>query len=106
MLCYSEDSKKANWINSDRVIIVTDREKGINSAIEKELNDVAYVHCWNHLLSNIKQWLPKVCGTQSDRIALRAHVKDLLTSDSQEHYDSQFLKYSAQNHLYSTTNKI
>jgi len=70
-------------LNTKNIIIVTDREKGIVNAISKIFSDCTHFFCHNHLLQDIKHWLPKVGGLQSDKIGFKTNLENDLRKSSQ-----------------------
>ena len=75
-------------IDSEHVVMVTDREGGIVKAIRTIFNSLHLQFCWNHMQQDIKIWLKKTTGTPKDRISYVAYVKELLESSSEDFQSS------------------
>ena len=65
------------------LVIVTDREKAIEKAIHTQLPKWTHLHCWNHILSDVKFWVTKHNGTHDDRRVYINNILHILDSTSQ-----------------------
>ena len=54
---FAESLKQIPALKKATCPLVTDREKSIISAIQAEIPSVPLVHCWNHILRDIRFWL-------------------------------------------------
>ena len=54
---FAESVKQIPALKKATCPLVTDREKPIISAIQAEIPSIPLVHCWNHILRDIRFWL-------------------------------------------------
>ena len=74
--------------------LVTDKERAIVNAVKAEIDNVPVVHCWNHILQNIRLWL-KRHGAPSEDISVYSNdVFELFHSISKEQYEQQLVVVS------------
>ena len=84
--------------------LVTDREKSIISAIQAEIPSIPLVHCWNHILRDIRFWL-RQHGTPATDVSVylndasrlfhcsTKNVYDGLLSELRNTWDATFEQY-------------
>ena len=66
--------------------LVTDKEQSIVNAAQRELQNIALVHCWNHLFRDIRQWLHRQGAPAHDITVYSDDVSRLFHSTSEEEY--------------------
>ncbi len=79
-------SKKGFW--------VTDRELAIRNAIKKIVQPKYILKCWNHMTSNITEWVSKHNGKRLDQAFYVEQVKQILKSDTRNAADKLFEELS------------
>ena len=75
--------------NSSSTILVTDREKGILKSIKDNAPQANSLHCWNHLMTDIKYWLQKRKVSRKNIQEYRRNVKEILESSSLEDFQNK-----------------
>ena len=74
-------------LNSDHVVLVTDRESGIVKAINTAFSKVHHVFCWNHLLKDVEHWVRKHDGKHSDVTVYVNNILLLLQCPTEAKFD-------------------
>jgi len=66
--------------------LVTDKEKAIINAIKQQLPSVSLVHCWNHILRDIRHWLHQHGAPAADIAVYTEDAFQLLHSPNESEY--------------------
>lgn len=101
---FAESVKQIPALKKATCPLVTDREKSIISAIQAEIPSIPLVHCWNHILRDIRFWLRQHGAPATDvsvylNDASRffccstKNVYDGLLSELQKTWDATFKQY-------------
>ena len=69
---------------------MTDRELGILQAFGKKLENCKILICWNHILNDIKFWLSKHGGKQSDKRVYDAQIRQLMHCETIQEFESSY----------------
>ena len=69
--------------------LVTDKEKSITNAVKQQLPSVPLIHCWNHILRDIRHWLHQHGAPATDTAVYMEDTFQLLHSPSKKEYDRQ-----------------
>lgn len=72
-----------------RCPVVTDKEKAIVSAIRTELPAVIVVHCWNHILRDVRMWCRKHGAPTGDISLYSDHLFQLFHSPTEAEYEKR-----------------
>ena len=70
-----------------KCLLVTDKEKAIVNAIRTELPGVKVVHCWNHILRDIRMWCRKHGAPTCDISVYCDHLLQLFHSPTEVEYE-------------------
>ncbi|CAG2203434.1 unnamed protein product [Mytilus edulis] len=79
--------KQIPLLKRKQVTIVTDREPNIGTALRNKIPMVTHVYCWNHLKRDLRHWLLKHDGKQSDVTFYVNDMEDLLRCESEQAFD-------------------
>ena len=74
--------------------LVTDKEKSIVNAIRAELPEVAVVHCWNHILRDVRLWCRKHGAPACDVSVYSNHLLELFHSPTEAEYETRLQERS------------
>ena len=67
---------------------VTDQEVDITNALQMVFTNAHVLHCWNHIIWNLKFWLKKHGASQDDIVAYKQDVMSLLRIKSEDDLNS------------------
>ncbi len=67
--------------------LVTDKEKAIINAIRQQLPSVSLVHCWNHVLRDIRHWLHQHGALTADIAVYTEDAFQLFHSPNEREYE-------------------
>lgn len=80
-------SKKGFW--------VTDKELAIRNSIKKIVQPKYLLRCWNHMTTNITEWLSRHNGKKLDQSFYVEQVKQFLKCSTRDEADNLFEKLSS-----------
>ena len=61
-------------LGKESVKIVTDREVGITNALQNVFPNAHVLHCWNHIIRDLKFWLKKHGASQDDILVYKQDI--------------------------------
>lgn len=77
----------------EKIPVATDREKAIVNAIKDIAPNVHLIHCQNHIISDVRQWIQKhIKDTQTEN-GIRRQIEALLEQDNVYNWDHLYNKY-------------
>ena len=74
---------------NQKAFLVTDKEVAIREAVKIEMPGILLLRCWNHLFSNINEWIRKHDGKRIDQGFYLNEIKYLIKSDTKEEYEKK-----------------